>query len=80
MREWMGLPRASFGMDTSQQSMNAALAGAGISRVGTKSGKSAGDAGDARTSRAKNKMELAAFREKQANPNPEAGNGASKAG
>ena len=64
--EWMGLPRASFGMDTSQQAMMAAGTGAGISRVGTKSGKSAGDVKDASTSRAKNQMELAAFREKQA--------------
>ena len=52
-------------MDTSQQSMNAALAGAGVSRVGTKSGKSAGDVKDARTSRAKNKADLAQWEAEQ---------------
>ena len=52
-------------MDTSQQSMNAALAGAGVSRVGTKSGKSAGDVKDARTNRAKGKAELAKWESEQ---------------
>ena len=63
MWEWLGLPRASFGMDTSQQSMNAALAGAGISRAGNPiaGAKSAKDRKNDKTRTAMDQQKLDEF-------------------